>query len=267
LDSHRDLTAFDGSGARVLFMPTLRRRNEGGPEDLRVGALFSGGKDSTYAAYVVSKTDQIACLITVFPPSAMSFMFHFPNIRWTSLQAEAMALPQVTGETAGVKEEELGDLRRTIESAKERHDLNAICTGALASVYQKSRVETICRDLGLKCISPLWHADPEAHLRALIRDSFMVEVVSVSALGLGEEWLGRIVDGPAIDQLVKMATKYGFHVGFEGGEGETFVLDCPLFSKRIEIARSEKHWEGDSGYLEITGARLVEKSNPKAEAV
>lgn len=226
---------------------------------LRVGALFSGGKDSTYAAYLVSRTEQLKCLITIIPPSAMSFMFHFPNIRWTKLQAEAMGLPRVVEETKGIKEEELEDLRKAIETARERYQLDAICTGALASDYQKTRVERVCDALGLRCVSPLWHSDPEAHLRRILRDGFLVKVISVSALGLDSRWLGRTIDEAAVDELVKMAAKYGFHIGFEGGEAETFVLDCPLFSRRIEIVSSESHWEADSGYLDITAAKLSEK--------
>ena len=34
---------------------------------MRVGILHSGGKDSTYAAWIASKRDQPACLITLFP--------------------------------------------------------------------------------------------------------------------------------------------------------------------------------------------------------
>jgi ABC transporter with metal-binding/Fe-S-binding domain ATP-binding protein len=186
-------------------------------------------------------------------------MFHYPNLKWTKLQSEAVGVPQVVGETAGVKEEELADLKAVVLSAKERFGLEGIYTGALASVYQKSRVERICQDLDLKCVSPLWHVDPEAHLRTLLREGFVVEVVSVSALGLDERWLGRVLDTSAVDELVELGTKYRFHIGLEGGEGETFVLDCPLFSKRIEIVSSVKHWKGDSGSLEIREARAVLK--------
>ena len=85
-------------------------------------------------------------------------------------------------------------------------------------------------------------------------------VVSVSALGLDQTWLGRKLDGPSIDELVALGRRFRFHVGLEGGEGETFVLDAPFFSKRIEILSSERHWIGDSGYLEITDAALVPKA-------
>jgi diphthine-ammonia ligase len=227
--------------------------------NMRVGTLFSGGKDSTYAAYLASKRDQLACLITVFPESQESYMFHYPNLKWTTLQAEIAGVPQWKGNTAGVKEEELSDLQAVMKSAKERFGLEGIYTGALASVYQKSRVEKICSDLGLECISPFWGVDPEKHLRSLLSEGFVIQVVSVSALGLDESWLGRTLDRQAVDELVVLGAKYRFHIGLEGGEGETFVLDCPLFSKRIEVVSSQKHWRGDAGFLEITEARAVPK--------
>jgi diphthine-ammonia ligase len=221
--------------------------------------LWSGGKDSTYAAWLASKKDELACLVTLFPKSEMSYMFHYPNLQWTRLQAEAVGVPQLTAATEGVKEEELGDLERALLDAKGRFGLEGIYTGAMASVYQKSRVERVCSSLGLACSSPLWGIDPEAHLRRLIGDGFSVMVVSVSALGLDEGWLGRSLDGAAIDELVAMGRKFKFHIGLEGGEGETLVLDAPFFSKRLEVHSSIKHWRGDSGYLEITDAALVAK--------
>ncbi|HEV2120517.1 MAG TPA: diphthine--ammonia ligase [Candidatus Bathyarchaeia archaeon] len=227
---------------------------------MRVGVLFSGGKDSTYAAWLASKKDELACLVTLFPKSDMSFMFHYPDLEWTSLQAEAIGVPQLTWSTEGVKEEELTDLERSLASAKSGFGLQGIYTGALASVYQKTRVERVCENLGLECLSPLWRVDPEAHLRRLVKDGFVPMVVSVSALGLDQSWLGRILDGEAVDELVVLGAKFKFNVGLEGGEGETFVLDCPLFTKMVEVQESTKHWRGDSGYLQISKARLVPKA-------
>jgi ABC transporter with metal-binding/Fe-S-binding domain ATP-binding protein len=190
----------------------------------------------------------------------MSYMFHYPNIRWTRLQAGAMRVPQLTEESEGVKEEELEDLRLALSKARDTYGLDGVCTGALASVYQKARVERICEELSLECISPLWGIDPERHLRRLVEDGFVAMVVSVSALGLDERWLGRVLDERAIDELVQLGKKFRFHVGLEGGEGETFVLDCPLFKERVEVEESTKHWGRDSGFLEISKARLVAKA-------
>jgi diphthine-ammonia ligase len=221
--------------------------------------LWSGGKDSTYAAWLASKKDQLSCLVTLFPKSEFSYMFHFPDLEWTGLQAEAIGVPQVTAPTEGVKEEELDDLERALAGAKEKFTIEGLYTGALASVYQKTRVERVCKDLGLECVSPLWGVDPESHLRRLVKDGFVVMVVSVSALGLDQSWLGRILDDEAVDELVALGRKYRFHVGLEGGEGETFVLDCPLFKQRVEVLESNTRWRGDSGDLQISRAQLVKK--------
>jgi diphthine-ammonia ligase len=228
---------------------------------MRAGVLFSGGKDSTFAAYLAQQRgDELACLITLSPLRSDSYMFHYPNIRWTALQAEAMRLPQLTLETKGVKEEELVDLAKAIKLAKRDHSIEGVYTGALASVYQKSRVESICAELGVKAVSPLWHVDPIAHLRNIVASGFDVIMTGVAALGLDESWLGRRLDEGAIRDLARLHERYGVNPGLEGGEGETFVLDCPLFDRRIAVASSKKHWQGDAGYLEILDARLVEKA-------
>jgi diphthine-ammonia ligase len=228
---------------------------------LKVGVLFSGGKDSTYAAYLASRAgDELTCLVTLSPARSDSYMFHYPNIRWTGLQAEAMRLPQVTLETKGMKEEELADLKQAIAIAKRNHSIEGVYTGALASVYQKSRVERICDELHVKAVSPLWHIDQVEHLNNIVANGFEVIMTGVAALGLDESWLGRALDKDAIRELAGLHAKYGVNPGLEGGEGETFVLDCPLFDKRVEVTSSKKHWKGDAGYLEILDAHLAAKA-------
>ncbi len=229
---------------------------------MKVGILHSGGKDSTYAAWIASKRDELVCLITLLPQRDDSYMFHYPAISWTKLQAEAIGLPQVLVKTEGVKEEELSDLRRAFEQARDGYSIEGVYTGALASVYQKSRVERTCTELGLDCISPLWLIEPETHLRNLVKNGFLAIITAVAALGLDESWLGRVIDDEAIQELVRLRKKYGLHIGLEGGEGETFVLDCPLFKKKIEVLSTERHWLGDRGHLEIREAKLVEKNLP-----
>ena len=76
----------------------------------RVGVLFSGGKDSTYAAWLAKKEGhELACLITLYSENPESYMFHTPSISKTKKQAELMNLPLITRITKGIKEEELRD--------------------------------------------------------------------------------------------------------------------------------------------------------------
>jgi diphthine-ammonia ligase len=221
--------------------------------------LFSGGKDSAYAAYIASQKDTLICLVTLHPQREDSYMFHFPNVRWTKLQAEVMGLPQVVFETEGKKEAELEDMRAALKSAIAEFSIEGVYTGALASVYQKSRVERVCAELGLKSVSPFWGIDPRTHLLNLIKENFTVIVTGVAAMGLDESWLGRTLDAKMVDQLTELQKKYSLHAALEGGEGETFVLDCPLFEKKLEVLSSRKNWNGVNGYLEFLDVRAIGK--------
>lgn len=226
---------------------------------MKAGVLFSGGKDSTYAAYLATRRDDLRCLITVMPSRDDSFMFHFPNLRWTALQARAMNLPQVAVATQGVKEDELRDLKHALSVAKSTYGIEGVYTGALASVYQKSRVDKLSGELGLEAISPLWGVDARTHYSNLIRSGFETIITGVASLGLDDKWLGRRVDAETVDELLRLQDKYGLNATLEGGEGETFVLNSPIFKAKIDVLSSEKHWNGVSGRLDIKDARLVDK--------
>lgn len=124
---------------------------------MKVGILFSGGKDSTYAAYLARETQSVSCLITLNPSREDSYMFHFPNLRWTSLQARTMQIPQIVVPTEGEKEVELQDLSKALLMARDEYSVEGVYSGALASVYQKSRVERVCAELGLQLLPSLAH--------------------------------------------------------------------------------------------------------------
>ncbi len=93
-------------------------------------------------------------------------------------------------------------------------------------------------------------------------------LTSVSAAGLDQKWLGRIININAVRELLKLSKNYQFNPVFEGGEAETLVLDCPLFlSERIEIMESETSWDGIRGRLNIRKAHLVQKKNTSTQAL
>ena len=84
---------------------------------MKLGVLFSGGKDSYLALQYASQEHEISCLLTLESEKEDSWMFHTPAIEWTKLQAEAMNLNYLNLKTSGVKETELNDLETIIKSA------------------------------------------------------------------------------------------------------------------------------------------------------
>lgn len=222
-----------------------------------IATLFSGGKDSTLAlhkAYALGiKTD---LLITFKPENPYSYMFHKINIDLTALQAEALGMKHEMFATNGEKELELVDLKNALL----KNEVKVLITGALASDYQRSRIESMCKDLGIEHIAPLWHMNPEEELREISED-YNAIVTQVSAEGLDDSFLGRRIDDAMIQRLKEINRRYRINVAFEGGEAESFVLDGPLFSKRIEIVRSHTAWDGRTGQYVIDDAALKDKHN------
>jgi len=226
---------------------------------MKLGVLFSGGKDSTLALHLAAEKEEVAVLITLLSKNPESYMFHTPNIRITDLQAEAMGLPLVSVETEGRKEEELADLERSIVAAKSKFNIDGIVTGAVESVYQASRVQRICNKLNLWSFNPLWKHDQKKLLETIVEKKFRVIISGVFAYPLDEKWLGKQIDTEIIERLVALQGQYGISPSGEGGEIETTVLDAPMFKKRIEVAESSLDWQGNCGVFRIKQARLVPK--------
>ncbi|KYK26755.1 hypothetical protein AYK26_04750 [Euryarchaeota archaeon SM23-78] len=224
---------------------------------MKLAVLFSGGKDSVYALYKAMEKKGVVCLITIISKNKESYMFHTPNIDLTELQAQAIGLQIIKKITKGKKEEELEDLKAAIKQAKEKFGIKGVVSGAFASVYQKERIEKICKELDLKCFSPLWGKNPEKLMREMIANGFKFILSSIAALGLDESWLGRVITNEDIDKLVELNKKIGIHIAFEGGEAETLMIDGPIFKKKIKIIKAEKKMENEhTGIYEIIKAEL-----------
>lgn len=225
---------------------------------MRVAVLFSGGKDSTYALYwALKKGFEVKYLVSMYSESDESYMYHVPNIHLTELQAKAIDIPLVKGFTKGEKEKEVEDLKRVLEGLK----IEGVVAGALASQYQKERVEKVAKELRINVFAPLWKVDPEKYMRTLIEEGFDVVIVGVSAYGLDEKWLGRRIDEKALEELKALNKKYKVHIAGEGGEFETFVRDAPFFKAKVVFDEIEKIWDEytSSGVLMVKKAHLEPK--------
>ncbi len=226
---------------------------------MRLGVLFSGGKDSTLALQYASEKEEVACLITIISENKESYMFHTPNIDVSELQAQALGLPQVVRYTKGEKETELEDLEDAIAQAAKEYRIEGVVTGAVESVYQAERVQRICHRLGLWCFNPLWKHDQKELLEELLEKGFRVFISGVFAYPLDETGLGKQIDSKMIERLIELQGKYGLSPSGEGGEIETTVLDAPSFKKKIEILSSSVEYKGNAGIFTVKQAKLVPK--------
>lgn len=226
---------------------------------MKLGVLFSGGKDSALALHKAAEKEEVACLITLVSENKESFMFHTPNIAVTGLQAEALGLPLLQKTTAGKPEAELKDLEEAITQAVKTFKIDGVVSGAIESVYQSERIQRICNRLGVQCLNPLWKRKQKALLEEIVAKGFKVIISGVFAYPLDSTWLGKELNTELICALLRLEKAFGLSPAGEGGEIETTVLDAPLFKKKIEILDSEVDAKGNSGVFRIKQARLVAK--------
>jgi len=226
---------------------------------VKVAALLSGGKDSLYATYIATQYGWDLTHAITIKPEKLSWMYHTENIHLVSSIAKSMGIPLIEKISHANKEEELDDLKKALQEIA----VEGIISGTIASEYQRIRIEKVCHEVGIKSFIPLWHKNGELLLREMVSAGFEIIIVAVAAEGLGEEWLGRRIDEKCIDELLQLHDKYSINISGEGGEYETFVLDCPLYAKKLIVEEAEKKWEGGRGTLNINRIKVEDKHGKK----
>ena len=219
---------------------------------MKLAVLFSGGKDSVYAAYLMKKAGhELSCLVSIISENKESYMFHTPSIEMTKKQAEVMKIPLIIQKTKGEKEKELEDLEIVLKKVQKDYEVEGIVTGAIQSVYQSSRIQKICDKLGLECVNPLWQRNVEDYLEELIEEGFKIMIIGVFAYPLDKTWVGRIIDKRFIEEVKDLHKKHKIHIAGEGGEFESFVLNCPLFTRSLKVKNKIISGEAHSWRAEI----------------
>lgn len=227
---------------------------------MKLAALVSGGKDGLYAAYLARLGGhRIACTVTVAPRSDRSHMLHEPGTRVAALQSESMGIAHLRAESGSGTAAESSKISQLLRRAAEEHGAQAAVHGGIASRFQRDAFERAAEAAGMGAIAPLRGADQKDHMRNLLRDRFKFAIVSVGSEGLGPEWLGRTVTEDDAVVLAGLAERHSFNPAFEGGEAETLVLDCPLFSRPVELS-GRAVWDRCRGRFEISGARLCPRA-------
>ena len=212
---------------------------------MKVAVLSSGGKDSSAAIWWAQcKGWEVTHLVTMLVKGNDSWMFQIPGTNLVEQQAKLCACSWLGVDTDGVPELEVNDLRDALSDL----EIDGIVSGALRSDYQKTRLERMCEDLGIKSFTPLWHQSSESHMDNLVVNGFKVMITGVSSDGMQKEWLGRILDEGSLSELKKLASKYRFHVDGEGGEYETLVVAGPHMVGELQLD-FEIHWDGKRGHL------------------
>ena len=242
---------------------------------LNVIGLISGGKDSLFSLlHCQANNHRVIALANLFPPQVLSlgkpqedlnsYMYQTVGHGLTRLYSDALALPLFRQEIYGsaVNSSKVYEYAvnnsRSPQRADETEDLtlllrkvlqqyphaNAVCSGAILSSYQRTRIESVARRLNLVPLSYLWQYPslPPPSAGGLLDDMAAVgvdvRIVKVASGGLEENLLWQnLMDRKVRASVEKCMRKFGGSVLGEGGEYETLVVNGPtgLFKKQMLV--------------------------------
>ncbi len=203
---------------------------------MRVCCLFSGGKDSAYALHrMLLSGFEVPVLLTIRSEDPDSWLYHTPGLEASHLFKDLTGIHTEVVRSPSEKEKEQEVLTEALIDLKERFDLEAICSGALLSDFQRMKFSHAAMDAGMISYTPIWRKDGWKYMRELQEQGFSYMLVSYSSPGFSVEDLGTPVDDAMVSKFMKNARTWGSHPAFEGGEAETMILGGPLFPKRLEV--------------------------------
>ena len=241
---------------------------------MKVIGLVSGGKDSIMNLMeCIKHGHEIVALINLRPPQSLSvlnesesceknelvqeldsYMYQSVGNELIDMYAEAMQLPLYRGNITGKvlnqnleyvpndENDEVEDLFRLLKKVKDEletkhgNTIEGVSSGAILSTYQKNRVENICTRLNMTSLAYLWQRNQAELLNEMIESGINAILIKVACYGLEpEKHLGKTIKEMQ-SYLSVLEAKFGANVCGEGGEYESFTLDCPLFkNKKIVI--------------------------------
>ncbi len=225
---------------------------------MTVTALVSGGKDSVFSAYLADTQGMsVDELVVLKPADPDSMMFHTPNLTMVALQAQAWGKATRTIEVGGTTEaDESAAVQKALSGAT-----GPVVTGAIASAYQWSRLQSITFDLGRPLFAPLWGKDPGRIVREEIGAGLEIRLVHLAAEPLTPDLLGRRLDLEMLREIERRSRSVRpVHVAGEGGEYETLVTDVPDWSHRLVLDRVESEHRGSVSRLIVREAHLEPKT-------
>ncbi|CAM0142061.1 unnamed protein product [Umbelopsis sp. WA50703] len=216
----------------------------------------------------VANGHEIVALANLKPSQASgkdeldSFMYQTVGHDAIHFYADCMDLPLyrreilgssvlVTADYVVTRDDETEDLLCLLQDVMKNHpDVQAVSVGAILSNYQRIRVEHVCNRLGLISLAYLWRRDQKELLSEMASAGVGAILIKVAAMGLSARHLGKSL-AEMFPYLCTMNEQFDLHICGEGGEYETFTLDCPLFKKRIVIDETEIVTHDDAAFAPV----------------
>ena len=209
---------------------------------------LSGGKDSMYALYTVLKEGVNVNHLMFIKIGGKA---HLDNKWLMKLVSESIRIPAVT---SGGK---IQEIRKTLQKLKADTFISGIMTTPEHIDYYRE----VCEPINVRHYAPLWGKNPLTALAEMKQLGFRMLIIEVDvSMGANKNWLGKELNDDILRELERLKVDRSINPIGEFGEYHTFVLDCPIYKKKINITKSKIVWKKTKGYFEIKKAELQSKS-------
>lgn len=195
---------------------------------------WSGGKDSCFAlmqTILQGYSPQI--LLNVMNEEGKISRSHGIPKQILEAQAAAMQLPIYLINSSWNEYEK--QFTNALIVLQKEYQLNYAVFGDIDLQAHRDWEEKVCHNASLQAILPLWQQNRKALVIKMIDAGIETMIVSCNTT-MGKHFLGKIIT----KDLIVALENIGVDVCGENGEFHTLVLDCPLFSNKINVVVENK---------------------------
>ncbi len=210
---------------------------------------LSGGKDSMYALHEALKQGLKVDYLMFIEIGGKA---HLDNKWLMKLVSEAVGIPAVTS----------GGKIPQIREVLKRLNAGTLVSGVMTTPEHMDYYKEICDPIHVKHYAPLWGRNPLTALSEMKQLGFRMLVIEVDAgMGANRSWLGKEIDDDMLREIERLKADRSINPIGEFGEYHTFVVDCPIYKKSINVTKSKTEWNEGKGYFEIEDAELQPKTH------
>jgi diphthine-ammonia ligase len=195
---------------------------------------WSGGKDSCFALMQAMETGIVPkVLLNVLNEEGKISRSHGIPKHILQQQADAAGLP-IKMISSSWQDYEM-NFTNALSELKKEFQLSHAIFGDIDLQAHRDWEEKVCANAGLEAVLPLWLKDRRSLVLQMLASGIETMIVSCNTI-MGERFLGKILTTELIDELEAL----GVDACGENGEFHTLVLNCPMFSNKIEVTVNEK---------------------------
>ena len=204
----------------------------------RVVLSWSGGKDSTMAAYhlLASQKYEIAALLTTVTEDYDRISMHGVRRELLERQAESLRIPlhKVMIPKDCTNEIYEGRMRQALDHFKAQGIARVAFGDLFLEDLKRYRDERLAQ-AGMSGLYPIWMRDTDELIRSFIGLGFKAILACVDTQAIDAAFAGREIDHALLRDLPDSADPCG-----ENGEYHSFVYAGPIFSRPIACVAGER---------------------------